>query len=393
MKNADLLPPTQEEVQDDLAGMFRGAVRMVLETLLEQETRKLVGDWRWGRWGHRTDVRNGSFFRRLLTTMGWIDIKVSRTRKSGSPVEVLGRYKRRARAVDAAITEAYVGGVSTRNMKNVTRALVRANVARSTVSRITRELEGQVEALRSTPLTEPIAYLYLDATFLDTRWARKVENVAALVAYGVGPDGHRNLLGVTIGAAESEDSWAELLRQLLERGLSGVRLVIADAHAGLAAAVRHQLPEAKLQRCIVHLQRNAVAKAPHRMRGRVAREVTRIFAAQSLGDARRRLALAKQELGPHVPEAIACIEEGFSAATQFYAFPKQHWPRIRTTNGLERLHGEIKRRIRSAGAFPDRASALRLIVVVALRTTDRWRRRVYLEMSLLDHAVEKELAA
>jgi putative transposase len=393
MKNAELLPPTQEEVQDDLTGMFRGAVRMVLENMLEEETKKLVGAWRWQRWGHRTDVRNGSFFRRLMTTMGWIEVKVPRTRKHGSPVGVLGRYKRRAAAVDAAITEAYVGGVSTRNIKNVTKALARANIGRSTVSRITRELEAQVEALRSAPITEAIPYVYLDGTFLDARWARKVENVAALVAYGVGPDGHRRLLAVTIGATESEESWADLLRQLLERGLSGVRLVIADAHAGLAAAVRHHLPNAKLQRCIVHLQRNAVTKAPHRMRGRVAREVTRIFTAPTLADARRRLALAKQEIGPHVPEAIACIEAGFSGATQFYAFPQQHWMRIRSTNGLERLHGEIKRRIRSAGAFPDRASALRLIVIVALRATERWRRRIYLEMSLLEEQGDKEIAA
>ena len=393
MKNAEVTPPTQEEVQDDLMSLFRGAVKMVLENMLEEETRELVGAWRWQRWGHRTDVRNGSFFRRLLTSMGWINVRVPRTRSSGSPVELLGRYKRRAAEVDAAITEAYVGGVSTRNMTNVTQALARAKVGRSTVSRITRELEAQVEALRSAPITEPIAYVYLDGTFLDARWARKVENVAALVAYGVGPDGHRRLLAVTIGAAESEESWADLLRQLLERGLSGVRLVIADAHAGIAAAVRHYLPDAKLQRCIVHLARNAVAKTPHRLRGRVAREVMRIFAAQTAVEARRRLATVKQELGSHVPEAVACIEAGFSAATQFYAFPKQHWSRIRSTNGLERLHGEVKRRIRSAGAFPDRASALRLIVVVALRATQRWRRRVYLEMSLLEEQGDKELAA
>jgi len=365
---------------------------MVLENLLEEEVKSMVGAWRWQRWGHRTDVRNGSFFRRLLTTMGWIDVRVPRTRQSGSPVGVIGRYRRRSAEIDAGIAEAYVRGVSTRGMSSVTRALVGDAVSRSTVSRVSKELEAQVEELRRAPLTKPYSYLFLDGTFLNARWARKVENVAALVAYGVGPDGHRQLLGITIGGQESEDSWTELLQQLLERGLQGVRLVIADAHVGLANAVRRCLPDAKLQRCIVHLERNVLAKTPRRLRSRVAREFSVVFEASNLIEARRRLTKFKQNLGVHIPEAVTCLEGGFAAATQFYAFPKAHWRRIRSTNGLERLNGEIKRRTRSAGAFPDRESALRLVTAVALRVTAVWTARPYLEMSLLDEPETKEVA-
>jgi putative transposase len=364
----------------------------VIETVLQEEVREMVGARRFERLGQRKDVRNGTYLRRLLTSMGQLEISVPRTRQSGSPAEVLGRYQRRAPELDEMISEAYVRGVSTRGMGRVTEALVGEKVSRSAVSRVNKRLEEDVEALRTAPIEGPIRYLYLDATFLDARWARGVENVAALVAYGVCEDGHRRLLGITIGAQESEASWSELLGQLLERGLAGVELVIADEHAGLAKAVRGLLPEAKRQRCVVHLERNVLTKAPARLRGRLAREVAAIFAAPSLAEAKKRLEKLRGSLGEHVPEAISCLEAGFPTATSFYAFPEAHWKRIRSTNGLERLHGEIKRRIRSVGAFPDRSSALRLITAVAIRATAIWSDRRYLDMSLEAKTAAKDAA-
>jgi putative transposase len=376
--------PSHQEVQTDLHALFRGAIRVALETVLEEEIRDLIGAGRWQRIVGRKDRRNGSYLRTLVTSMGLMDVTVPRSRNSGGAADVLGRYKRRSSEVDEAITAAYVQGVSTRKMGKVTRALMDEGVSRSTVSRVTSVLEDKVDALRRAPLTEPYPYLYLDATFLDARWARAVENVSALVAYGVGQDGRRHLLAITIGASESEDSWADLLRQLLERGLNGVQLVIADGHLGLAAAVRKALPEARLQRCTVHLTRNVLAKAPWRLRGRLGRETSAIFDAPDLKDARRRLEALLAGLGRQVPEAMECLKEGFAAATVFFSFPKAHWRRIRSTNGLERLNGELKRRIRSVGAFPDRASALRLITAVALEVTSVWSARQYLDMSLLN---------
>lgn len=352
--------------------------------VLEEELKAMVGARRFERVGSRSDHRNGTYLRRMLTSLGQIEIAVPRSREQGSPVDVIGRYRRRTEEVDDMIAEAYVSGVSQRKMGEVTEALMGEQVSRSTVSRVAKRLDEAVDALRTQPIEGPHPYLYLDGTFLDTRWARKVENVSALLAYAVGPDGHRRLLGITIGAEESEASWSELLTQLLERGLMGVQLVIADEHAGLAAAVRRFLPEVRRQRCTVHLVRNVLAKVPHRLRKRVAREVATVFKAPSLKNAKKRLAEIKARWTRELPEAMKVLDRGFGAATQFYAFPEAHWPRLRTTNGIERLHGEIKRRIRAVGAFPDRASALRLITAVALRVTEAWGKRRYLDLSLLE---------
>jgi transposase-like protein len=384
--------PAQEEIRHDLNSLFRGAIRLMLECLLEHEVKEMVGARRYERLGSRRDHLNGTYLRRLMTSMGSIELTVPRTRQSGSP-GVVGRYKRRTEDMDRLMTTAYVQGVSTRDMTKLSDALMGEGVSRSTVSRVTKVLEEQVDALRRSPIDEAVPYLYLDATFLDSRWARSVENVSALVAYGVDTTGHRRLLGVSIGAEESEQSWSELLGQLCERGLGGVQLVIADEHRGLANAVRRLLPEARRQRCIVHLERNVLAKVPHRLRPRVAKQLRSIFDAPGLSQAKQKLTDFASGLGRQIPEALRCLEQGFSAATQFYAFPKEHWVRIRSTNGLERLHGEIKRRTRSVGAFPDRQSALRLVTAVALEKTQIWSDRRYLDMSLLKNSVKEKAVA
>jgi len=374
----------QEDLREDLRSLFQGAIRLTLEMVLEEELKAMVGARRFERVGSRTDHRNGTFLRRLLTSIGQIEVTMPRSREGGSPAEVVGRYRRRSEELDDMIVEAYVGGVSQRKMGDVTQALMGEQVGRSTVSRTAKRLDAAVTDLRHQAIEGPHPYLYLDATYLDARWARKVENVSALVAYAVGPDGRRRLLGITIGTEESEASWAELLGQLVERGLSGVALVIADEHAGLAAAVRRVLPEVRRQRCTVHLQRNILAKVPRRLRKRVAREVATVFQAPGLAEAKKLLAEITGRWTKELPEAMHVLDKGFDAATQFYAFPEDHWARLRTTNGLERLHGEIKRRIRAVGAFPDRASALRLITAVAIRTTEAWASRRYLDLSLLN---------
>jgi len=389
--SAQLTLIEQEEVETDLRELFRGAAKMVLESALEEAVLELCGAPR-GAKGPRKDVRNGSYLRGLLTSLGHLKVAVPRSRHSGSAAEVIGRYKRRSEDIDETITSAYVHGVSTRDMTELTKSLMGEEVSKSTVSRVTKRLEEKVEAMRQQPIEEPMRYLYLDATFLDARWARTVENVAALVAYGVGQQsGKRKLLGIRIGPQESEDSWTELLQQLLRRGLLGVRLVIADKHAGLAAAVRKLLPDAERQRCIVHLMRNVCAKSPARHRARIGRELSKLFKAKDIKAAKKGLAEFRRAWHKQVPEAVECLDAGFTEATRFYKYPERHWKKIRSTNGLERLHGEIKRRIRAVRAFPDRASALRLVTAVALHATAKWDHRRYLDMLLTEFASEKEL--
>ena len=391
---AELKPIEQEEVETDLGAILRGAIKMTLEAVLEEEVMALCGAARGIRDGRRKDVRNGSYLRGLLTQMGYLTLKVPRTRESGAPTKVIGRYQRRAAELDETITSAYVHGVSTRDMSELTRALMGEEVSRSTVSRVTKRLEANVEALRTKAIEEAMPYVFLDATFIDARWARRVENVAALVAYGVSADGgKRELLAVTIGAQESFASWSDLLTQLIDRGLSGVQLVIADEHKGLAKAVRTHLPEAERQRCTVHFMRNVMTKSPTRLRGRLAKELSKLFKAASLKDAKKQLAELDARWAKQIPEAIECLKNGFAGATRYFAFPKQHWRKIRSTNGLERLHGEIKRRTRAVGAFPDRASALRLITAVVIHATGKWDDRRYLDMGLLKPTEVNQLAA
>jgi transposase-like protein len=374
----------QADFESDLAARCRDAVRATIQVVLDEELERLIGAGPYERSDQRVDVRNGHYPRRVVTTAGEVDLSIGRSRAGGSATAPLGRYARRRPEIDAAITQSYVAGVSTRDMAAVTETLLDKRVGRSTVSRVTRRLEDEVDALRRAPIIGPVPYLYLDATFVDARWARTVENVSALVAYGIGTDNHRHLLGVHIGASESEASWAELLAELVARGLSGVRLIVRDEHGGLIAAARKVLPEVRQQRCTVHLMRNVFSHVPQRHQKRLARELVAVLHAPSLATAKRNLSSFRHRFAKQFPEAVACLERGFADATSYFAFPEKHWMRIRSTNGLERLHGEIKRRTRAVGAFPDRASALRLITAVAMQTTTIWRDRIYLDMSLLD---------
>jgi len=371
----------QEEIRVDLSEVFRGSIRMTLEMMLEEEVKAIVGAKRYERAAGRSGVRNGSYMRTLLTSMGHIDVKVPRTRV-GSAVGAIGEYQRRTEDVDALITEAYVSGVSNRKMGDVTDALMGRRVSKSVASRVAKRLSQTVEELRTQRFEQGFKYLYLDATFIKTRWARRVENVAALVAYGVGDDGHRHLLGVTLGSQECEASWSDLLEQLVDRGLTGVALVISDAHKGLLAAARTWLPEADYQRCTVHLTRNVTAKIPKRLQKRVAREVSNIFKAKGKVDATARLKEFESRWSKELPEATKCLNDGFDAASRFFSFPKAHWKRIHTTNSIERLNREIKRRTKAVGAFPDRDSALRLVTAVAIKVCAQWGDRRYLDMNL-----------
>lgn len=378
---------TEEGVQTDLGEVFRGAVKVGLELVLEEVLREVVGAAKWSKAKTRIDSYNGGYLRGLLTSMGHIEIRMPRARKGGAPVDVIGAYQRRSKEVDDAITRAYVQGVSTRGMGDVVEALTGGGLGKSSVSRITVQLEQKVEELRTRKLEgNKYPYVYLDAIYFKARWARKVESIPALVAYGVNQDGKRELLAIEIGTEESGLSWGRLLGGLNSRGLAGVLLVISDAHEGIWAAVREHLPEVPHQRCTVHLMRNVGSHVPHRngLRERVLGQVSGIFKSENLKEAKKRLAKFKERWSKELPEAVKCLEDGFTDATRFFAFPAEHHKRIRSSNNIERLNREIRRRIRAVDSFPDRASALRLVTAVAVDATEVWGRRRYLDTSLLD---------
>jgi len=288
----DLEMPTQEDFQRDLSDRCREAVRATIQVVLDEELERLIGAGPYERSAERIDMRNGQYPRRVVTTSGEVDVRVGRSRNGGSATAPLGRYARRRPEIDQALTQAYVSGLSTRDMAGVTTALVGKKVGRSTVSRVTKRLEDEVTSLRNAPITAKFPYVYLDATFVDARWARTVENVSALVAYGVGLDGYRHLLAVNIGVSESETSWTTLLAELVARGLSGVRLLIRDEHAGLIAAARKVLPEVRQQRCTVHLSRNVFSNVPKQHQKRIAREVVSVLHAESIDEAKKNFAVS-----------------------------------------------------------------------------------------------------
>jgi len=370
-------------VKADLGALFRGAIRTVLEYLLNEEVAQLIGAERYQRIASRTDYRNGSYLRRLATALGWIEVTAPRPRSGPAPQSVLERYQRREESLNALVREAYVGGCSTRDLEALTETLLGEGISRSTISRVTEGLADEVETYFRRPLPKAYPYLFLDATFLDARWAGAVEDVSALVAYGVDEDGHRELLGLALGCEESEQSWAELLEQLNERGLHGVRLVVRDEHAGLRRAVRRFLPRAEQQRCWVHFLRNIVAKVPLRLRNQVLAELKKIWKADSADEARQRAEAWLVRWEGELPEAVKILRAGLEASLTFYRYPRGHWKRIRSTNALERLHLEIKRRINALGAFPDRKSALKLIGACALRVARKWGERRYLDTRLM----------
>ena len=379
-KGIELVRPGQAEVKADLNALFRGAIRMVLEYLLNEEVSQLIGAERYQRIASRTDYRNGSYLRRLATALGWIELEVPRPRTGPVPQGVLERYQRREESVNTLVREAYVGGCSTRDLERLTEALLGEGLSRSTMSRITEELTEEVESYFRRPLAKAYPYLFLDATFLDARWAGAVENVSALVAYGVDEEGHRELLGLRLGCEESEESWSELLGELAERGLQGVRLVIRDEHAGLRRAIRRFLPRAEQQRCWIHFLRNVTARVPLRLRKQVVAELKPIWNAGSGEDAQRRAEAWLEKWEGELPEAAKILRAGLEASLTFYRYPKGHRKRIRSTNALERLHAEIQRRIGAVGAFPDRKSALKLVGICALRVAHKWSDRRYLDM-------------
>jgi transposase-like protein len=377
---------SEEGVQADLGEVFRGAVKIGLELVLEEVLRETVGAAKWAKAKSRVDSYNGGYLRGLLTSMGYIQVRMPRARKGGAPVDVIGAYQRRSSEIDDAITRAYVHGVSTRGMSDVVETLAGDGLSKSSVSRVTARLEEQVEELRTRSLEgREFPYLYLDAIYFKTRWARKVDSVPALVAYGVDEHGKRELLAVEVGTGESDLTWGGLLGRLVARGLDGVLLVISDAHEGIRTAVRTHLPEVPHQRCVVHLMRNVGSHVPLRdgLRKRVLGQVSAIFKGDDLKDAKKRLAKFKERWTKELPEAVKCLEDGFAAATRFFDFPREHHVRIRSSNNIERLNREIRRRIRAVGAFPDRESALRLITAVAVDASRVWGKRRYLDTGLL----------
>src|SRR3954451_8929374 len=294
--------------------------------------------------------------------------------------------------VEEAILEMYLSGVSTRKIAGITDALSRVRIGKDAVSRIAKRLEEQQRPWRERRLQKAYPYLYLDATYLKVNWGTSVTNLALLACVGVDEEGFREVLAVEVAGGEKSAAYASLLRGLLDRGLKGVRLVISDDHEGIKAAVSGELPGVEWQRCVVHFERDVLSHVPSSSVARVAEDLKAIFGVKREKTAR---ALAEEFISLYeksYPKAVAVFEAGVEDALTYLRYPGSHHARIRTTNMLERLFKEVKRRTRVVGVFPSETSASTLATAVVLRSSEEWVLRGYLTMDALDAKPNPQLS-
>jgi putative transposase len=355
--------------------LIRESVRMVMQELIEAEATERIGAARYERTESRTTDRNGSRDRLLATQAGDVELRIPKLRKGSFFPVILEPRRRIDRALYAVVMEAYVNGVSTRSVDDLVAALgIDSGISKSEVSRICAGLDEVVTAFRTRRLDHTeFPYVYLDATYLHVRNATsQVVSMAVVVATGITADGGREVLGLDVGDSEDEVFWRGFLTDLKKRGLGGVRLAISDQHAGLVAALKRSFQKTGHQRCRVHFARNLLALVPKSHTDMVAAVFRTIFAqpdaqtvAATWDDVRDQLAARFPKIGPLMDEAKAEV-------LAFTAFPRSHWSKIWSTNPLERVNKEIKRRARVVGIFPNDAAVIRLVGAVLADMHDEW---------------------
>jgi transposase-like protein len=380
----------EHEITLDVEARVRQGVKAVLEEVLEEEmTQHLNAGYR-ELTPTRRGERNGYYQRNLLTPAGKIErLEVPRDREGEFVTELFERYKRMTGDVEEAILEMYLSGISVRKIAGVTEALSRVKVGKDAVSRIARRLEEEQREWRERAVEEKgYPYLYLDATYLKVRWASRVTTMALLVCVGVDEEGFREVLAVEVAGSEKGAAYASMLRGLVDRGLSGVQLVVSDDHEGIKAAVFSELPGAGWQRCVVHFERNILSHVPASEMSEVADDLKAIFKVRREKTARALAEEFAELYGKRYPKALSVFEAGIGDALTYLHYPGSHHAKLRTTNMLERLFKEVKRRTRVVGVFPNETSASTLATEIALRSSEEWALRRYLTMDALK-AVEK----
>lgn len=376
MTKMGLLDVLRKVLGEDEPDVLRELMKVFLEALMGAEADSMCGAAYGERTEARVNSRNGYRPRDFDSRVGTIDLALPKLR-SGSyfPDWLLENRRRAERALTAVIAECYVKGVSTRRVDGIVRALGIEGISSSQVSRMAKSLDAEVEAFRSRPLdggTYP--YVWLDALSMRVREAGRVTKVTVMVATAVNSEGRREILGVDTATEESGAAWTAFLRELVARGLTGVRLVVSDHHKGLMAAIDAVLPGACWQRCRTHFMRNLLTKVPKAAQPFVADMVRTIFAQPSAPEVAAQLArvVAQFEEKPVLADAAEMLEEAGPDITAFASFPAAHWRQIWSNNPQERLNREIRRRSDVVGIFPNRASVIRLLGAVLSEQHDEW---------------------
>jgi putative transposase len=369
MALAELLRKAEAEPGLDV---LRDGVRVLAEAVMDLEVEQHLGASWHERTPERSGQRNGYRDRQWDTRVGTVELRVPRVRDGSYFPALLEPRTRAERALVAVVQEAYVGGVSTRRVDGLVKSLGLEGISKSQVSRLCADLDAEVERFRSRPLEATYPYLWVDATFVKGRVDGRVVSLAVVVAVGVTAQGVREVLGVDVGPSEEGTFWLAFLRGLVARGLRGAQVVISDAHEGLRQAIGAVLHGASWQRCRVHFLRNALSLVPKGAQPLVAATIRTVFAQPTAEQAREQWRRVADGFRERFPRLADFMDETEADVLAYLAFPSAHWRQLWSTNPLERLHKEVKRRTDVVGIFPNPAAVLRLVGALLAEQHDEW---------------------
>jgi putative transposase len=355
--------------QDDL---LRPLVQLAVQEFLEAEMRETVGAAKGERTGQRLGYRSGYYPRKLITRVGTLEVRVPQDRQGRFDTALFARYQRSEKALVTALVEMYVQGVSTRKVKAISEELCGHEFSASTVSELNSKLDAELERFAHQPLQEDYPYVFLDARYEKVRADGVIQSRAVLVAIGINWDGRRRVLGVELAGRESVSTWRDFLLGLKERGLRGVRLAISDQHAGLKAAIGQLLPEALWQRCYVHFLRNALDHLPRKADDDCLTELRWLYDLRDVGEARLHLQRWLAKWAGKYGKLCDWVEGNIEETWTYYRQPVAHHKHVKSTNVLERLNQELKRRTLVVRIFPNETSCLRLLRALACEQDEEW---------------------
>jgi transposase-like protein len=355
----------------DNADFLREMIGFTAQRLMELEVESKTGAPYGEKSSDRLAQRNGYRDRSWETRAGTVELRIPKLRKGSYFPGFLEPRRMAEKALAAVVQEAYVQGVSTRSVDDLVKAMGMSGISKSQVSRLCEEIDGKVKAFLERPIEGDWPYLWIDATYVKVRQHGRIVSVAVIVAVGVNSDGRREILGLDIGPSEAETFWTAFLRKLARRGLRGVKLVISDAHEGIKAAVAKVL-HAGWQRCRVHFMRNALAHAGKSGRRVVSAFIATAFAQDDAKAARTQWRKVADQLRPKLPKLAAFLDEAEVDVLAYMTFPAAHRSKLHSTNPLERVNGEIKRRTEVVGIFPNEDAIVRLVGAILLEQNDEW---------------------